>query len=441
MDRTPTTKVATAPAPTDAVAIADNPWGGSDVARRRALRRMKGLATGLFVLAALIYAATLWLDGAHAEGFLGYVQSGSEAAMVGALADWFAVTALFRHPLGLPIPHTAIIPTHKDQMGASLGEFVGTHFLTDDVVRDKVSSAELTRRFGQWLAQPNNATTVAGELGNALRGLLAVLDEEQMRTTIERVIGERVERTDVSPGIGYLLGQVVTDGAHTGIVDVLADRLYVWLVGNRATIMQVVGQQAPTWSPRFVDDLIADRIHLELVRFVGAVRDNPEHEVRHAIDRLLTQFAEDLRSNPATRERVERAKIDLYHHPDVQSSISRIWETAKRVILDAADDPTSELRVRVSGTLQQAGQSLASDADLQANLDRWITETAVNLVGDYKVQLTSVITDTVARWDGAETASRIELAAGRVLQFIRINGTVVGALAGVVIHALTVYLV
>ncbi|MCU0301747.1 MAG: DUF445 domain-containing protein [Candidatus Nanopelagicales bacterium] len=412
-----------------------SPWGGSDEERRRSLRRMKALATGLFGLAALIFLVTILVGGIHAEGWLGYVQAGSEAAMVGALADWFAVTALFRHPLGLPIPHTAIIPTRKDQMGSTLGEFVGTHFLTDEVVRDKVASTEVTRRAGEWLAQPDNAARVAGQLGQALRGLLAVLDDEQMKEMIERVIAERVERTEVSPALGHLLGQVVSDRAHTGIVDVVAERTYAWIVANRTAIMGVVGKQAPGWTPRLLDDIVADRIHFELVKFLAAVRDDPEHEVRRAIDRMLVQFADDLRTNEATRERVERAKVEMFEHPDVQRSVSRIWETAQRVVLEAADDPTSELRVRGAGALEQAGRALATDPTLQANLDGWVTDTVVNLVRDYKVPLTSVISDTVARWDGPETARRIELAAGRDLQFIRINGTVIGALAGLVIHA------
>jgi len=431
-----TTATASAPAAVDP----DNPWGGSDEVRRARLRRMKALATGLFVLAAAIYFTTIVVAGATPAGWLGYVQAGAEAAMVGALADWFAVTALFRHPLGLPIPHTAIIPTRKDQMGETLGEFVGTHFLTDDVVREKVGSAEVTRRAGEWLAQPQNATRVAGQMGSAVRGLLAVLDDEQMKTMIERVLAERVERTEVSPALGHLLGRVVSDGAHTGIVDVLADRTYVWVVRNRQSIIEMVGTQAPTWTPRFVDDLVGDRIHLEIVRFVAAVRDDPEHPVRAAIDRMLVQFADDLRSNPSTRERVERAKVDMFNHPDVQRSVGRIWETAQRVLLEAADDPDSELRVRAAGALAQTGAALATDPTLQARLDGWVTDTVVSLVGDYKVQLTSVITDTVARWDGPQTATRIELAVGRDLQFIRINGTVVGALAGLVIHALSTLL-
>ncbi len=428
------TATATAEAPQPA---APSPWGGSDEARRSGLRRMKAVATGLFLLAALIYIITIVVHGTSPDGWVGYVQAGSEAAMVGALADWFAVTALFRHPLGLPIPHTAIIPTRKDEMGATLGEFVGTHFLTDEVVREKVTGAEVTRRGGEWLAEPDHAARVAGEMGRALRGLIAVLDDEQMRTMIERVIADRVEQTEVSPALGHLLGQVVADGAHTGIVDVLADRTYAWVVANRRSIIEMVTKQAPTWTPKFVDGVVGDKIHLELVRFLAAIRDDPEHDVRIAIDRMLVQFADDLRANPSTRERVERAKVDMYDHPDVQRSVGRIWETAQRVVLEAADDPSSELRVRVSGALAQLGQTLATDRDLQTRLDGWITDTVVGLVADYKVELTSVIADTVERWDGPQTAERIELAVGRDLQFIRINGTVVGALAGLAIHALT----
>ncbi len=427
----------TATALTDARSDPPSPWGGSDEVRRSRLRRMKFVATGLFGLAALVFALTLATSGAGPEGWVGYVQAGSEAAMVGALADWFAVTALFRRPMGLPIPHTAIIPTRKDQMGATLGEFVGTHFLTDDVVREKVNGAEVTRRAGDWLAEPEHAARVAGELGRAVRGLVAVLDDEQMRTMIERVLADRVARTEVSPALGHLLGQVVTDGAHTGIVDVLAERLHAWVVANRHSVIELVTKQAPGWSPRFVDDLVGDRLHLQLVRFLAAVRDEPDHDVRQAVDRLLTQFAEDLRTDEATRLRVEQAKIEMYDHPDVQRSVSRIWETAQRVLLEAADDPDSELRTRATGALVQLGQTLATDPTVQARVDAWITDTVVHLVADYRVELTSVITDTVARWDGPQTATRIELAVGRDLQFIRINGTIVGALAGLGIHALT----
>jgi uncharacterized membrane-anchored protein YjiN (DUF445 family) len=301
------------------------------------------------------------------------------------------------------------------------------------IVRTAIRHVHLHPRLGA----PDHAERVAGELGRALRGLIAVLDDEQMRTMIERVIADRVERTEVSPALGHLLGQVVDDGAHTGIVDVLADRTYAWVVANRRSIIEVVTKQAPTWTPKFVDGVVGDRIHLELVRFLAAVRDDPQHDVRIAIDRMLVQFADDMRDNPSTRERVERAKVDMYNHPDVQRSVSRIWETAQRVVLEAADDPSSELRTRASGALAQLGQTLATDPDLQVRLDGWITDTIVGLVSDYKVELTSVITDTVERWDGPQTAERIELAVGRDLQFIRINGTVVGALAGLAIHGLT----
>lgn len=412
-------------------------WVTSDAAKSDALRRMKRLATGLFGVAAVIYLVTVVTSGMNATGWVGYVQAGSEAGMVGALADWFAVTALFRHPLGLPIPHTAIIATRKDQLGAGLGEFVGTHFLTDDVVREKVRSVGMAGRAGKWLTKEQNAVRVAGELGRALRGVLAVLDDEKMRTLIQKVAAERVEQFEVSPPLGALLGRVVADGAHSGIVDVVADRVRAWVVHNRPAIADIIAAQAPPWSPKMLDEIVADRLHLELVKFTTAIRDDPEHPVRQSLDRMLTQFANDLRENPATRARLEEAKNDLFNQPDVQRSVADIWNTAREVLLEAADDPDSELRRRAAETLVGAGERLSADPGLQQTVDGWIEDTIAHLVGSYRGDLVGVITDTVARWDGAETANRIELAAGRDLQFIRINGTVVGALAGLLIHALS----
>jgi uncharacterized membrane-anchored protein YjiN (DUF445 family) len=380
----------------------------SDDHKRAALRRMKALATGLFLVAALIYVATVLAAGMSALGWVGYVQAAAEAGMVGALADWFAVTALFKHPLGLPIPHTAIIPTRKDQMGAGLGEFVGTHFLADDVVRGKVASVEVARRAGSWLAEERNAVRVGGELGRALRGLLDILDDEEMKTTISRVLAERVERFEVSPALGYLLNAVVADGSHTGVIDVLADRGHAWVAHNRPAIADIIFEQSPSWTPRFVDEMIADRTHQEALKFTAAIRDDPHHPVRKSIDRLLTQFANDLRENPTTRERVERAKNELFYQPDVQQSVSQVWETARRLVLEAADDPSSELRVRVTATIQSVGQSLATDPALQARVDAWVEDTIANLVGSYKGELTAVISDTVSRWDGPATAQKIE---------------------------------
>ncbi|MGV1003308.1 MAG: DUF445 domain-containing protein [Candidatus Nanopelagicales bacterium] len=415
-------------------------WATTDAQKAGALRHMKRLATGLFGLAALIYLITVLTHGMNASGWVGYVQAGSEAGMVGALADWFAVTALFRHPLGLPIPHTAIIPTRKDQLGQGLGEFVGTHFLTDQVVREKVRSVQVARRAGEWLAVPANANRVAGELGRALRGAMAVLDDEQMRTMIQKVAAERVERFSVSPALGALLGHVVADGAHNGIVDVVADRARAWVVHNRAALAEIIVSQAPSWTPRLVDEMVADRLHLELVKFTTAIRDDPDHPVRASIDRMLTQFANDLRENPTTRERVEAAKNDLFNQPDVQRAVADVWGTAQLVLLEAADDPESELRQRAAGALASAGATLAADQAIQLAVDAWVEDTAAHLVGSYRGELAGVISETVSRWDGADTANRIELAAGRDLQFIRINGTVVGALAGVAIHGISTLL-
>ena len=362
---------------------------------------MKAVATGLFGLAALIYVVTIVTVGTSPDGWLGYLQAGAEAAMVGALADWFAVTALFRHPLGLPIPHTAIIPTRKDQMGATLGEFVGTHFLTDEVVREKVTGAEVTRRGGEWLADPDHAARVAGELGRALRGLIAVLDDEQMRTMIERVIADRVERTEVSPALGHLLGQVVDDGAHTGIVDVLADRTYAWVVANRRSIIEVVTKQAPTWTPKFVDGVVGDKIHLELVRFLAAIRDDPQHDVRIAIDRMLVQFADDMRPTPAPASAWSGPRSTCTTTPTCSAPSAGSGRPPSGWCWRPPTTRTASCAIRASGCAgpARADPGHRSRAAGQARrLDHRHGRRASSRTTRWSC--TSVITDTVQRWDG-----------------------------------------
>lgn len=407
--------------------------------KRSQLRRSKAVATGILVVAAAIYAFSTWMlrNGADVEGLWGYVQAGAEAGMVGGLADWFAVTALFRRPLGLPIPHTAIIPTRKDQMGASLGEFVGSNFLADDVVRDKLRSLDIARRAGTWMGQDANAARITGELASATRGMVTVMRDDEVRNAMEHILRDRLEKVEVSPTLGRLLEQIVADGAHHPLVEVLVGRARTWVEDNRPLIMDIVGRQAPDWSPRFADELIASRIHSELLRFVTAIQENPSHQVRQSIDRMLQEVSWDLRHNPAMQQRVEGAKSALLDHPEVKAALGNLWNSAKSILIEASDDPNSALQQRVRQSISNLGNRLATDEAMQDKANRWIENAVLHVVSNYRSELTDVITDTVARWDGQETAQKIELQVGRDLQFIRINGTVVGALAGLGIHAAT----
>jgi uncharacterized membrane-anchored protein YjiN (DUF445 family) len=405
-----------------------------DEDKRLRLRRMKAVATGFLVGAAVIWAVFLWWENHGGPAFTGFVRAAAEAGMVGALADWFAVTALFRHPLGLKIPHTALIPRKKDQLGESLSGFVGQNFLAVPVVTAKLRSAQVAERAGSWIATPANAERVTSELASVVRGAVTVLRDDEVQAVIDQAVTRRVVAQPWGPPLGRLLGGVLDDGAHRRLVDLLCDRAYDWVRDNHDTIMTLVSRQAPTWSPRFVDGLIADRIYAEALSFAWAVKADADHPLRKAIDRFLASFAGDLQHDPDTRDRVETIKMQLLEHPAVHELIGRAWTTAKAMLLDAAEDPSSELRKRTTDALTRFGDRLATDVELREKVDGWIVAAASYVVGRYADEITTLISDTVARWDGPETSRKIELQVGRDLQFIRINGTVVGALAGVVIY-------
>ncbi|MEU6660961.1 DUF445 domain-containing protein [Streptomyces sp. NPDC046821] len=398
---------------------------------------MKTTATGLLLLVALIYVLAKWGQNSGAGAWAGYVAAAAEAGMVGALADWFAVTALFRRPLGLPIPHTAIIPTKKDQLGVSLGEFVGDNFLSSDVVRKRLRAVGIGARLGGWLAEPDHADRVTAELATALRGALTVLRDSDVQAVVGEAITRRANAQEIAPGLGRLLEKVVADGGHKRVVDLLLVRAHDWLVRHADSVMDAVQGGAPGWTPRFVDRKIGDRVYKELLRFVTEMRDMPEHPARGALDRFLRDFASDLQSDTDTRARVERLKSEVIARPEVQDLIASTWAAVRSMIVAAAEDERSELRLRVRASLLSLGARMATDTRLQDKVDGWVEGAATYVVTTYRTEITSLITDTVAGWDADHTSKKIEAHIGRDLQFIRINGTVVGSLAGLAIYAVS----
>jgi uncharacterized membrane-anchored protein YjiN (DUF445 family) len=405
-----------------------------DENKRARLRRMKFVATGFLVGAAIVWIVFLAWEHHGGPAFTGYVRAAAEAGMVGAFADWFAVTALFRHPLGLKIPHTAIIPRKKDQLGDSLSDFVGENFLAVPVVSDKLRSARIASRAGAWISRRENAERVTSEAATVVRGAVAVLRDDEVQAVIDQAVTRRVVAQQWGPPMGKLLEGILEDGSHRRVVDLICDRAYDWVRLNYDTVMTLVSKQAPTWSPRFVDGLIGDRLYAEALSFAWAVKSDQDHPLRKAIDRFLTSFAGDLQHEPDTIDRVESIKMQLLEHPDVQGLISRAWATGKAMILDAAEDPSSELRRRVTDGVARFGERIVLDEALREKIDTWIVDAASYIVSRYAPEITALISDTVKRWDGPETSRKIELQVGRDLQFIRINGTVVGALAGLIIY-------
>jgi uncharacterized membrane-anchored protein YjiN (DUF445 family) len=410
----------------------------SEEGKRRELRRMKAGATLLLVAFAVMYAiATRWQQHG-APGWVGYWATATEAGMVGALADWFAVTALFRRPLGLPIPHTAIIPTRKDALGRSLQAFVADNFLSGDVVRDRVSRAGIPLRVGAWLSTRRSADRVVGEAATAMRAVVEVLHDDDVQEVLEHSLVRRLLEPPWGPPAGQLLDRIVQDGTHHKLVDLAIDETHRWLLDNDEIVLRVVRDQAPTWTPAFVDTAIALRVYTELVRFVGEVRVDPDHRSRQAVDAFLTKFADDLQHNPDTIAAAEQAKQRVLEHPEFRKALTGLWSSVKTVLLAAADDPDSELRQRASLGLMSLGERIVADEGLRTKLDGWIGDALTHVVTTYRDEVATVISDTVGRWDADETSRRIEIQVGRDLQYIRINGTVVGALAGLAIHAITV---
>lgn len=407
----------------------------ADAERRRGLRRMKAVALSFLIGATVIFLLCRWGQAQGGPPWIGYVGAAAEAGMVGALADWFAVTALFRHPLGLKIPHTAIIKRKKDQLGEGLGSFVRENFLSAAVVETKLRDAEIAGRLGKWLSEPAHADRMAGEASTVLRVVVELLNDEDVQHVIDRTIVKRLAEPQWGPPVGRVLAQLLAENRQEALIQLLCDRAFEWALNAGDTIERVVTRDSPSWSPRFVDQLVGDRIHRELMDFTDKVRRNPNHELRLSATRFLFEFANDLQSDDATIARAEAVKEQLMARDEVTRAAETAWKTLKRLVLEGMDDPSSALRTRIADSIVIIGESLRDDAELRDKVDNWIVRGAQHLVGQYGGEITTIITDTIERWDAEEASRRIELHVGRDLQFIRINGTVVGALAGLVIYA------
>lgn len=406
----------------------------ADAERRTALRRMKVVALSFLLGATGVFLGCRWAQSGGSAAWVGYVGAAAEAGMVGALADWFAVTALFKHPLGIPIPHTAIIKRKKDQLGEGLGAFVRENFLSAAVVESKLRDAQVPSRLGKWLSDRAHAERVAAEAATVARVLVELLRDEEVQQVIDRMIVRRIAEPRWGPPVGRVLASLLAEHRQEALIQLLADRAFQWSLNAGEVIQRVVENDSPTWSPRFVDHLVGDRIHRELMDFTDKVRRNPDHDLRRSATRFLFEFADDLQHDETTIGRAEAVKEQLMARDEVTNAAATAWKTLKRLVLEGVDDPSSALRTRITDAVIQVGESLRDDADLRDKVDDWMVRAAQHLVSQYGVEITAIITETIERWDAEEASRRIELHVGRDLQFIRINGTVVGALAGLAIY-------
>ena len=404
-----------------------------DPERARDLTRMKRLATGLFLLAAAVFLACVLLGG-EAGSWVGYVKATAEASMVGALADWFAVTALFRHPLGLPIPHTAIIPRKKDQIGESLGTFVQENFLTRSVIEAKLTTIDVPGRLGAFLAAPGRAERLAGDAGAAVSALSELLRDDDLEPAVADLVDRKLHATPAAPAVARVLELVVEGDRHQEVLSAGLRGLARFLQENRLVFRAQLGDASPSWVPDWVDDRVFDRVFAGLQNFLEEVGSDPRHELRRSYDARLRAYVHALRTDPESAARIEDLKKELLEHPAVRTWSGSLWTTAKNAVLTAAADPDSELRARLTGVIRDGARLLQTDPTVRELVQRHSHSIAGYLVERFSADLADLVSSTVARWDTDETSRRIELQVGRDLQWIRVNGTVVGGLAGLVIY-------
>jgi uncharacterized membrane-anchored protein YjiN (DUF445 family) len=396
------------------------------------LRRMRRLATLLLVAVGVaLLAANALIE---RWPWLGAVRAFAEAALIGGLADWFAVTALFRRPLGLPIPHTAIVPTRKDDIGRALARFIRDNFLVREAIERRLARADLAARLGAWLAKDENAARVTRDLGAALDWLLRAGDGHSLRESFGTSLRGAFDAVPVSAGLAALL-EVLLSGAHAQtLIDKLVALARTQLEGQRVLIRVRIHERSPWWLPKFVDQQIFDELVGGLEEILEAIARDPNHPARAEIAGALHSLRDSLAHDPALATRSRALQTEVIDHPAVRAYAHDLWQRLDADLHAALADPRSPLRLGVEREIRGIGTALASEPTVAAKLNAWLEQVLLYLVENYRDPLSEIVSETIERWDPAATSRRIELAIGTDLQFIRVNGTLVGGLVGLLLY-------
>jgi uncharacterized membrane-anchored protein YjiN (DUF445 family) len=406
--------------------------------RQRRLAAARRRATAFLVVVTLVFIGVT-VAGAHGT-FLNYVQAGAEAAMVGGTADWFAVTALFRHPMGIPIPHTALIVERKDQFAATLGQFVQENFLNGDVLVDRIRTAKLSTRLASWLSDEANAVKLAGYAADAVVTLTEALRDEDAQRLLTAELSRAVDAVDVAPLAGKGLQIVIEGGHHAELFDTFVTAADHYLDDHYMELRERFESEAPRWIPNIAYRQVFERLYTHMRHRLTAIAGNPDDELRRQFDQWILALPSRLENDPALRERGDQIKRDVLGSAVLRDLSSTMWENVKQTLRAQAANPDSELHKRLAEALAAAGRRLGSDQRIQDSLERMIESAARSLADQFHDELAGLVTGTIERWDATQTSSQLELLLGRDLQFIRINGTVVGAGVGLALHAIVMAL-
>jgi len=395
------------------------------------LRRMKRLPLMLLALMVILFLFTLH----RPAGWVGWLNAFAEAGMVGALADWFAVVALFRHPLGIPIPHTAIIPHRKNDIGESMAAFVAEHFLHPEVVRVKLKSVNLAKSTAIWLKTPRGHDRVVHLGISLIRWMLGALHEQRVRQFISRLGSRQSSGINVARLLGRTLDWLVEDGRHQQVLTQSLRYAIVLLHDHRDIIRGNVQRESPWWLPGFVDDRIVVQMLDRIETLLLEMSLDPDHPMRSDFNDWMMRWVHELQNSSQYQRKAEQLKRELLDNEDLQGYLFRLWTDLASSLEKDLEDPESMIRQQLSQLLIGLAEEMEQDEDMQSWVNGWLIESAVSVVAENRRAIASLISDTVKSWNAADTSYRVELAIGHDLQFIRINGTLVGGLVGLVIHA------
>ncbi|HTU12887.1 MAG TPA: DUF445 domain-containing protein [Allosphingosinicella sp.] len=402
-------------------------------------RPMRALATAMLAGMAALFVAATGLEAQHPAW--GFVRAFAEAGLVGGIADWFAVTALFRHPLGIPIPHTAIVPRNKDRIGDALASFLRDNFLTPRVVARRMRDLDVAGAVGRFLAQPPAAGDGRLRRGGSrlLADLLEALDQERLGGMVKTALAQRIRGVEIAPMLGQTLEAAITSERHVPMVDSIVTWAGRTLDANEDLIRDMVHQRAGRFLRMVgLDEKLADAIVDGLRKLTIDMAVDPDHPVRVKAEEGLANLARSLQHDPETRAKVEGWKSDMVENEAVSAWLDGVWEKARAGLLKGARDPDAALAGKFGEALRQLGETLQSEPRLKAAINQFARRATVGIVDSYGDGIVKLVSETVRSWDATTVSDRLEGAVGRDLQYIRINGTLVGGLVGLALHTIEV---